>query len=233
MSSGEEKNIDLTRTVSRSRRLKVFGIVVFATIIATVVAVWTIMSYLFPDELKPVTLSAKEEKILNAKLRQLDSGKTPRISPKRRPQADKEILLKPERYTEEISNREIVLSEKELNSMLAKNTDLAKKLAIDLSDDMLSAKFLLPLHEDFPVLGGKTLKVTAGLELAYANGKPVISLRGVSVWGVPLPNAWLGNLKNVDLVKEFGDKNGFWKVFSEGIDEIKIGEKSLRIKVKE
>jgi hypothetical protein len=27
-------------------------------------------------------------------------------------------------------------------------------------------------------------------------------LRGVSVWGESTPNAWLGGLKNVDLVQE-------------------------------
>ena len=35
--------------------------------------------------------------------------------------------------------------------------------------------------------------------MRYANGRPVMVLKGVSVWGVPLPNAWLGNLKNIDL----------------------------------
>ena len=98
----------------------------------------------------------------------------------------------------------------------ARYTDLARKLAIDLSDDLVSAKLLLPVDEDFPIMGGRILKVRAGAELAYRNGKPVVVLRGVSIMGVPIPNAWLGGLKNVDLVSEFGDA-GFWKAFSDGV----------------
>ena len=131
------------------------------------------------------------------------------------------------------ADREISFTEREINSMLAKNTDLADKFAIDLSDDMASAKLLIPLDPDFPFLGGKTLKVTAGLELNYDRDNPVVALRGVSLWGVPVPNAWLGGIKNVDLVKEFGTQDGFWKAFSSGIENIRVEEGRLTIKLEE
>jgi len=83
------------------------------------------------------------------------------------------------------------------------------------------------------VLGGKTIRVTAGLELDYRNRNPVVILRGVSVMGVPLPNAWLGNLKNVDLVREFGGTAGFWQSFSAGIETIAIEDGRLLIELKE
>ena len=89
------------------------------------------------------------------------------------------------------------------------------------------------LEEDFPVLGGKTLRLNAGVEMAYAGEKPVIVLKGVSVMGVPIPNAWLGNLKNVDLVNEFGADRGFWKSFSEGVDNIRVEEGQMKIKLRE
>jgi hypothetical protein len=226
-------NLNSSATTPRFGWSKLIGIVVIATIIATVITVWAVTYYIFPKELKPVTLSTKEEQILNAKIERLNSVQKTRVTRKRQSQSTGEIPLAPERYIEEASSREIVLSEKELNALLAKNTDLAKKLAIDLSDDLASAKLLLPLDKDFPFLGGKTLKVTAGLELAYADGKPIVMLKGVSIWGVPLPNAWLGNLKNVDLVKEFGGNEGFWNAFAAGVDDVKIKEGSLRVKFKE
>jgi len=229
----ETSNLNSSATASRFGWLKVLGIVVIATIIATVITVWAVTYYIFPNELKPVTLSAKEEQILNAKIERLNSVQKTRVTRNRQSRSTGEIPLAPERYSEEASSREIVLSEKELNALLAKNADLAKKLAIDLSDDLASAKLLLPLDKDFPFLGGKTLKVTAGLELAYADGKPIVALKGVSIWGVPLPNAWLGNLKNVDLVKEFGGNEGFWNAFAAGVDDVKIKEGSLRVKLKE
>lgn len=211
---------------------KILVIVVIATTIATAVTVWAISHYIFPKEFKPVTLSTQEAQVLDQKLERLDSFQTPLIPRKPlSPAADSS--LEPERYSEKGATRAIVLSEKELNALLAKNTDLAKKLAIDLSDDLASAKLLLPLDDDFPFLGGQTLKVAAGLALAFREGKPIIALKGVSIWGVPLPNAWLGNIKNVDLVREFGDTDGFWGTFAAGIDDIKIEEGNLRIKLKE
>ncbi len=218
--------------------LKLLVIIVVATTVASLVAVWAVSTYFFPREFKPVTLSVKEEKVLEQKLDRFDSMQRTRIAARNRPApppapGQTTGSLQPERYSEEGASREIVLSEKELNALLAKNTDLANKLAIDLSDDMASAKLLVPLDEDFPLLGGKTLKVSAGLELAYADGKPVVVIAGVSLWGVPIPNAWMGNLKNVDLVREFGGKGGFWSAFAAGVDEIKVDDGRLLVRLKE
>jgi hypothetical protein len=106
-------------------------------------------------------------------------------------------------------------------------------LAIDLSDDLVSAKLLLPVDEDFPLLGGKILRVRTGVVFTYDKGKPVVILKGVTIMGVPLPNAWLGGIKNIDLVKEFGADKGFWKTFSDGVEDLKIEEGRLKIKLKE
>ena len=141
--------------------------------------------------------------------------------------------LEPERYSEAGARREIAFSEREVNAFLAKNTDLAQKLAIDLSADLVSARLLIPLDPDFPMLGGKTLRVSAGVELAYKDGRPIVMLKGVSVMGVPIPNAWLGNLKNIDLVREFGGDKGFWKAFADGVESIHVEDGRLAIKLKE
>jgi hypothetical protein len=135
--------------------------------------------------------------------------------------------------SEKSIKREINFTEKELNALLAKNTDLARKLAIDLSDDLVSAKLLVPVDEDFPVFGGKTLRVRTGVVFTYVKGKPVVILKGVTIMGVPMPNAWLGGIKNIDLVKEFGTDKGFWKTFSDGVEDIKVEKGFLKLKLKE
>ncbi|OPZ64218.1 MAG: hypothetical protein BWY83_03244 [bacterium ADurb.Bin478] len=61
----------------------------------------------------------------------------------------------------------------------------------------------------------------------------MVVLRGVSIMGVPIPNAWLGNLKNIDLVQEFGGDRGFWKAFADGVDYIRVADGRLMIKLKE
>ena len=222
---------------------KIFLIVLIAIIIAVVATVFIIKSYVFPSEFSSVTLNAKEELILEEKLKSLNlpdlapgSSKSLRESSanKKPSDFDSQGNLIPERYSEEGASREVSFSERELNALLAKNTDLADKLAIDLSDNLISAKLLIPLDEDFPVLGGKTLRVRAGLELAYNQAqKPVVELKGVSVMGVPLPGTWLGGFKNLDLVKEYGDDFDFWSSFAEGIEYIHVEEGRLKVKLKE
>ncbi|MCG8050275.1 MAG: arginine N-succinyltransferase, partial [Candidatus Thiodiazotropha endolucinida] len=141
--------------------------------------------------------------------------------------------LRAERYSEKNARREVFFTERELNGMVANNQEMAKKLAIDLSDDLVSARILVPVDPDFPILGGKTLRVSTGMELAFRDARPVVILKGVSIMGVPIPNAWLGGLKNIDLVSEFGDEQGFWAGFAEGVDNIRVVEGELKIKLKE
>ncbi len=206
--------------------LKTLGIMLITVIISVIATVFVINYYLFPKQLEPVELSQREESNLNQKLKHFGL-------PELASDNSNSNTLTPEPYSEVGAKREITFSEKELNAMLAKNTDLADKAAIDLADNLASVKMIIPLDPDFPILGGKTLKANAGAELAYANGRPIIILKGVSVWGVPIPNAWLGNLKNVDLVKEFGGDEGFWKSFSDGVENIKVEDGQLKIKLKE
>ncbi|MEB4590294.1 arginine N-succinyltransferase [Candidatus Thiothrix sp. Deng01] len=207
--------------------LHVAGLILLTVFLSVSVTLWVAQYFLFPKPFTPVKLNQQEETTLEHKLQQI--GLPDLIGSN--PQQPEDLT--PEPYNEANAKREISLSEKELNALLAKNTELGEKAVIDLSENLASAKILLPLDPDFPFIGGKTLKVNTGLELAYANGRPVVKLKGVSVWGVPLPNAWLGNLKNVDMVNEFGGNEGFWKSFADGVEDIHVEEGHLLIKLKE
>jgi hypothetical protein len=221
--------------------LQVFGILVLAVIITAGATIFLVKTYFFPSEFKPVTLNVAEEKVLAKKLEGFDSMKPGVASQKidtsknssKRDRIDPNATIEPEPYNEKGLKREIGFTERELNGLLAKNTDLAQKLAIDLSDDLISAKFLLPVDEDFPILGGKILRLKSGLVFKYTNGKPVIILKGISIMGVPIPNAWLGGIKNIDLVEKFGADKGVWKAFSDGVESVQLEEGLLMIKLKE
>ncbi|MGM0663629.1 MAG: arginine N-succinyltransferase [Thermodesulfobacteriota bacterium] len=200
-------------------------LVIIAVAVTAGITYWLLANYVFLKEFEPVELKAREERVLEDKLRAIGID---------RPEPSSEAPpLESEPYSEIGANREIVFTERELNAMLAKNTDLARKLAINLSDNLVSAKLLIPLEEDFPVLGGKTLRVNAGVELAYREGRPIVALKGVSLMGVPIPNAWLGNLKNVDLVRQFEGDQGFWKSFSDGIEHIQVEHGLMKVRLKE
>lgn len=227
-SSGDKQGFSATQ---------VFLIVLAAIAVTVVATVLVLRAYVFPSEFKPVSLSAGEQQSLSAKLdrlRGVESGTSTTaggIGGNLVGGADKDLEL--ERYAETDAAREVTFTERELNGLLANNTDLAERMVIDLSDNLASVKVLVPLDPDFPVLGGKTLRLSAGVELAFADERPVVVLKGVSVMGVPIPSAWLGNRKNVDLVREFGADEGFWKSFAAGVELIEIREGRLLIRLRE
>ena len=206
-----------------------FLVALIAVVATAVVGFFVFKAILFPKAFRPVQLSPKEEQVLQAKLERIDFE----VAPAEVSETDAAGQLKPEAYSEAGADRTIRFTEREINALLAKNTDLADKLAIDLSPDLVSAKLLIPFDEDFPVLGGKTLRVKTGVIFRYAYGQPKIMLRGVMVMGVPLPNAWLGGLKNIDVVREFGGDEGFWRAFSEGVESLRVEDGAVVLTLKE
>lgn len=214
-------------------------LMILVTIAVTVgITFFVVRSYIFPKPLTPVSLNAKDEAKLDDKLSQLGwqaerrqptshaAAKTPGTA-----SAQKEDL-QPEPYRERPEDRQVTFSEREVNAIIGRNPDFAQRVAIDFSDNLASAKILVPIPRDFPIMAGEILRVNAGLDIHLdANRRPSVVLVGVSLMGVPIPNAWLGNMKNVNLVSEFGDR-GFWNAFADGVENIQIREGELYIKLR-
>lgn len=215
--------------------LQVVGIVATAMLLTIVATLLIVKIWFFPQPFEPVVLSPAEEQRLEQKLERFEQwgrGSTAvRPAPKRTDPAGED--LQPEAYSEAGASREIRLTEREINGMIAQNADLATRMAVDFSNDLVSVKMLIPIDPDFPFFGGKILKIKAGAELAFRQGQPVVILRGISVMGVPMPNAWLGGLKNIDLVQLFGADPGFWRGFADGVAAIQVRDGSLLIILKE
>ncbi|ABI73464.1 arginine N-succinyltransferase [Shewanella frigidimarina] len=237
--------LSINESPPRSRQTGASGakllLIIAATMLVTAgLTFFIIRTYIFPSPLTPVSLNAKEEQQLDQKLTQLgwqveprsavtassgDSRTTDNVS------ADSDELT-PEAYREFDADRQVTFSEKEVNSMIGRNPDFAQRVAIDFSNNLASAKMLIPIPDDFPIMAGEILRVNTGLDIHLdANRRPVVALVGVSLMGVPIPNAWLGNMKNVNLVGEFGDR-GFWNAFADGVDDIQIRDGELSIKLR-
>ena len=122
---------------------------------------------------------------------------------------------------------------KELNSIIASDPEIARMVAIDLSDDLVSVKLVVPVDEEMPVLGGKTLRFNLGIILSFDDGHPVVALKGISIGGIPLPNAWLGYIKEKNLIEEFGSEKGFWQLFAAGVKDLKVENGALLLKLNE
>lgn len=223
-------NVEQSDSLAKRRFgcLHVFLFILAAVVVIVIVCFFAFRAYLFPQPFRPVTLTAREEAALQTKLERLNVEVA---SPS--PQPDKTVVLEPEAYSETADARKIQFTEKELNALLAKNTDLADKVAIDLSPGLVSARILVPIDPDVPVIGGKTLRLKTGLSYSFVDGKPVLMLKGVTVMGVPLPNAWLGGIKNIDLIQQAEQESGFWKTFSDGVESLQIEDGRVIIHLKE
>lgn len=197
--------------------------------IALVLVAFWVKRNLYASKYIPVRLVAGEQAALEAKMSRLEGQ--PDVPDAKGP--NKPRSLDPEPYSELGADREIFLTERELNALVAKSPEVAEQVAIDLSDDLISVKLVIPVDDEVPVLGGKRLKFHMGLVVRQERNRPYVALKGVSLGGIPLPNAWLGYLKDVNLVEEFGTEEGFWKIFAAGVRTIRVTRGQVRISLKE
>lgn len=159
--------------------------------------------------INPVELSSEETQELEQKIGRIDA--TPG-EPQYQP-----------------GSKEIVFTERELNGLLAENTDLGDKLKFTLGTDEVHARLVTDLDEDLPGIGGKKLKAKARFLVRTTEGKPSLVLDDLTVWGASLPNDWLGGMKGKDLLSEiFGSQVGLG-----GIEELRIERGQLVIKLAE
>jgi hypothetical protein len=232
----EDRNAENKQSDAHTGRSRLFrGLQITALILLVIIlaaALW-IKHTLYASKFTPTKLSSEEQVVLETKLAMLeDSAQKTAVKPYKK---EKKTAgpLEPEPYTEEGVSRGFSLSEKELNSLIANQPEVAERVAIDLSDDLVSVKLVVPVDEDFPIMGGKTLRFHMGLTMSYEEDRPVIAISGISLGGIPVPNAWMGYMKNRNLVDEFGTEGGFWHIFSEGIEDIRVKEGRIRIILKE
>ena len=213
--------------------LHLAGIALLTALVAAAATAWWVKHYLYAPMHTPTELSVPERETLGTKMERLEeAGAPPRRLPGEPPSGDSATAF-PEPYSEEGAGRDISITERELNGLIAEDPETAKKVAIDLSDDLVSLNIVAPFDEEVPLFGGKTLRLKAGVTLRYEEGRPAVILRGVSLGGIPIPNAWLGNIKNRDLVEEFGSEGGFWQLFADGVENIQVRQGHILIRLKE
>ncbi len=206
--------------------MQILGVILAAVLLSAIATGVWIKYNVYASAFKTTTLSEKEEAAFAEKLAMLEAAGGSSAPPNGN-------IAEPEAYSEAGANREIRISEKELNAVIDKNPEWADRVAIDISKDLLSVVLLVPVDPEFPIIGGTTARITAGATLRFENDKPVVIVRGISIGGVPLPSAWMGDLKNKDLVQEFGGQGGFWDGLSRGVEAIKLEDGNLYLKLRE
>ncbi|MCA9452230.1 MAG: arginine N-succinyltransferase [Nitrospiraceae bacterium] len=228
----ETSQVVVSRRKFNGKQVILFvGLAVLAT---TLGLVWWMNQYVYATLFHPTRLGESEQQILNAKMvHLLQIADAPSSSVSQPSPSTTDEVLEPVPYGETDGNREIQLTEREVNALLATDSYMARHVAVDMADDLVSVQLVVPINHEMPLVGGKMLKLNFGLELGYANGKPVVAMRGISLGGIPLPSAWWGDIKNTNLVEEFGGSGGFWDQFSKGIKDMRIQDGQLYVMLKE
>jgi hypothetical protein len=194
---------------AKKRGCLVPALVSLVVVIAIALGLW----FWFNRPIKPVQLNATEKAAVEAKLESIQQP----------PSA-------PETPTYEKGTKEIILTERELNGLLNENTDLGKTLKFELVKGMVHARYETDLDPDLPIVGGRRLKARARFVVNSETGQPQLVLDDLTVWGVSLPNDWLGGLKGQDLLKQaLGTPNGQLP----GVEDFQVEDGQLRIKLKE
>ena len=164
--------------------------------------------------IKPVELSQSELQAVEAKLEVFEEP--------------------PEDPTYEKGSREIVLTERELNGLLHHNTGMGDQLKLELATDAIHARLENDLDPDLPIVGGRRLRARARFFVKMENERPMLVLDDLTVWGVAMPNDWLGGMKGRDLLAEiFGSATSPGDMPMAGVESIKIEPRRLIIRLAE
>lgn len=185
--------------------------------------------YFHGNAFSPVELSQNEQMAIDGKL-ELAGGDAVFAGNDVLEPNDKPIVLREE------DRRTIIFTEREINGLLHHNTDLAEKLYIDMKKNALVAKVIYPFQEDTPVVGGKTLRLNITMKVFLDENRELqVALDDVSVGGIPLPNAWLFDLKDKNLIDlDSGPEGtGIMQRIADGISDFKIENGQIRIRLNE
>jgi hypothetical protein len=169
-------------------------------------ATWWYQLNLNASPFKPVQLSVAEQQAVEAKIASLEKPADPA--------------------------KTLVLNEREINGYLEQQ-GLGENLKVSIRNGNIEAQILTPVDPDVPLLGGHTVRVKIAVNtLLDADRRLALSLDDVSVGGISLPNAWLGNLKGMNLFDEAnlgaGDSN-FIKSFAAGIKDLQVRSGEIRL----
>ena len=195
------------------------GIVLSCCLLTAVGTVWWVKHNIYASPLHPVQLSQTEKTALDAKLAKLELS---------------EEVVPPEAPAKTDGDpRTISISSKEINAFLA-GQGIGEQVKLDVTRNRIAANFLLPIDKDAPLFAGTTLRIRLALNaLMNENGKLVVKVDDVSLGGIPLPNAWLGDIKGLDLItSNIGDDPALER-FAAGIKEFRLENGHVHIVLNE
>lgn len=195
------------------------GIVVSCCLLTAVGTVWWIKHNIYASPLRPVQLTQPEKTAFDAKLAKLELS---------------EEVVPPEAPAKTDNDpRTISISSKEINAFLAEQ-GIGEQVKLEVTRNRIAANFLLPIDKDAPLFAGTTLRIRLALNaLMNENGKLVVKIDDVSLGGIPLPNAWLGDIKGLDLITNNIGEDPALERFAAGIKDFRLENGHVHIVLNE
>lgn len=205
----------------KKKLLIVFAVIVACCGITAAATTWWVKRNVYASPFRPVSLTQTEQKAFDEKVEAL-SGKNAAVSSgaESQPGAGDD-------------KRTLVVTDKEINAYLAKQ-GLGDQIKVELNEGTAAATLIAPVDKDVPVIGGKTFRIRVGLATGgKPNGGMSLAINDVSIGGVPVPNAWLGDVKGVNLLAGTAGSDPVVKRFLAGIREFQIKGGSIRVHLNE
>ena len=189
---------------------------------------WFIHRNLNADELDVTKLTPTEKVLLDAKMDAMN-GEKYAIEKLNQAAEDPVYNKQLQKEKEELGLPEgphLRLTEKEINGALHSNASLQGRMRVELDDDTFSILTNFDVPEDAPFLAGNTVRANLSITLMMVDGKMSMRVKSVTIGGFPMPNAWLGNVKDHDLFEQINETK-FGKAFNAGIKAFRIDDGNL------
>ena len=180
---------------------------------------WTLNA----SHITPTQLSAVEQQVLDTKLETIRSSDQPESG---QPEEESSEPATPE-------NKTLVITEKEINALLASSTELEESVLIDLRRNAVRARWNFPIPQEVPKVGGRRLRGQVDVRVKLEGDALDVRIDDVTVGGLSLPNAWLAGVKGVNLVQEYFGDDPALTAFTAGIKSFEIRNDELRIVLEE
>ncbi|MEX1118248.1 MAG: hypothetical protein WEB60_05580 [Terrimicrobiaceae bacterium] len=200
-------------------------LVIFVIFIAIAGGLW----WWFTRPIQPVVLSPQELATVEQKVAAIQSADPVAPPPPSQPPASAPSGSGEPSY--ERGKKEIVLTEREINGLLNANTDLGQSISFQLGTDVILTRIETDLDPDLPFIGGRTFKARAKFVVSEGGGQPSFVIDDLTVWGISLPNEWLGGLKGRNLFAEILGSETDGKL--PGVESFSIRPGQISIKLKE
>lgn len=204
--TGETTPTPVRKGLSRSAWL----LIVLAVLLLVAGGLW----YWNNRPIQPVVLTEPEKAAVEAKVEAIQKP-------------DKPVQDEP---VYEKGAKEIIFTERELNGLLNQNTTLGETVRFELATGAVHARIETDLDPDLPLVGGKRLKARARFLVGQEPGSARLVLDDLTIWGISLPNDWLGGLKGHNLIEEaLGAQSGGIA----GVEEFRVESGRLIIRLAE